>query len=423
MARERNYAMRTQFQIPREVSAPEASSEPSETDLRLLQLALILAERWGLIATAVAIAGVIGIALALLLPVRYTAEITVLPPQQESSGLSSMLSAQLGGLGSLATLAGGDLGLKNRNDMYVSMFKSHVVEDAIIRHFGLQQEYGKLYLSDARKMFEKRTAVEGGRKDGLIHISVEDHDPRRAAEIANGYVEQFRTLSQHLAISEASQRRAFLEGQVDLAKKKLSDAEEAMKNTQQKTGLIALDSQARALIESAAYLRAQIAAKQVQIEAMRSYATDQNAGVAQAQQELAGMRAQMQKLTGSQDINGMILPKGQVSEAGLEYIRKMRDMKYYEAEYSLLTRQLDLAKLDEAREGSMVQVVDPAVPPDKRSFPQRTLMVLAAVMAGLFLGMLAALTNARYQRMKSDPRALSMMERIRLALRRRRTVS
>jgi tyrosine-protein kinase Etk/Wzc len=411
--------MRSQLHIPRDLHTRHAMSETPRSEVRFLTLVLILAERWTLIAAALVLATAIGLGLALLLPARYTAEVTILPPQQQNSMLTSALASEFGGLSSLASLAGGGLGLKNQNDMYVSMFKSRIVEDALIRRFNLQAEYRKKYLSDARKVFEKRASVEGGQKDGLIHIAFEDHDPGRAAQIANGYVDQFRTLSQHLAITEASQRRVFLQGQVDQAKQHLADAEEAMKNTEQKTGLIALDSQARALIESAAYLRAQIAAKQVQIEAMRAYATDQNAGLAQAQQELTALRAQMQKLTGSQDVDGMIVPRGQVTEAGLEYLRKMRDVKYYETEFALLSKQLELARLDEAREGSLIQIVDPASPPDKRSFPHRTLIVLAAACAGLFLGILIALLHARFQRMNADPQTRSMMERIRMAIARR----
>jgi uncharacterized protein involved in exopolysaccharide biosynthesis len=307
--------------------------------------------------------------------------------------------------------------------MYVSMFKSHIVEDALIQRFNLQAEYHKKLLSDTRKVLEKRASVDGGAKDGLIHISIQDHDPQRAAEIANGYVDQFRTLSQRLAIGEAAQRRLFLESQVNQTKKNLADAEEAMKATQQKTGLIELNSQARALIESASYLRAQIAAKQVQIQGMKNYATDQNPGVAQAEQELAGLKAQMQSLTGSQDTDGMIIPKGQVTEAGLEYVRKLRDVKYYEAEFALLAKQLEIARLDEAREGSMVQVVDPAFTPDKRSFPHRTLIVAASAAAGLFLGILIVLVLARFAQLQSNPQTGTILTQIADAFKRREASS
>lgn len=413
--------MTTHLHAPGRRDTLDELPAPSAEGIRFLALLLILARRWTFIAVAALICAAAGVALAFLLPVRYTAEIIVLPPQQQGSGMASALMSQLGGLGSMAELAGGSLGLKNHNDMYVTMFKSRIVEDALIERFHLEAEYHKKYLSDARKVFEKRASVDGGNKDGLIHISFEDHDPRRAAEIANAYVDEFRTLSQHLAITEASQRRLFLQGQVEMAKQHLSDAEEAMKKTENTTGLISLDSQARALIDTAAYLRAQIAAKQVQIEGMKAYATDQNAGVAEAEQELATLRGQMQKLTGSQNTDGMIIPKGQVTEAGLEYVRKMRDVKYYEAEYGLLAKQLELARLDEAREGSLIQVVDPAFPPDKKSFPKRTLIVALAALAGLFIGMFWVLIGARIERMKRDPQAHTLMTLIWIALRRRHT--
>jgi uncharacterized protein involved in exopolysaccharide biosynthesis len=403
--------MRPQIHIPSPFREPELAVSAAD-GIRFLSLGLILARRWVLIAAHMLGGIVIGIALALLLPVRYTAEITILPPQNQNSSIASALG---GGLSSLASLAGGGFGLRNQNDMYVSMFKSKIVEDSVIEHFGLQAEYHKRLLSDVRKVFEKRASVDGSTRDNLIHLSFEDHDPRRAAEIANGYVDQFRVLSQHLAISEASQRRVFLQSQVDQTKQHLNDAEEAMKNTQQKTGLIELNSQARALIESASYLRALIAAKQVEIEGMRSYATDQNAGVAQAEQELASLRAQMQTLTGSQDSEGLIVPKGQVTEAGLEYVRKIRDVKYCEAEFGLLSKQLELARLDEAREGSLIQVVDPAFPPDKRSFPHRTLIVLAAAAAGLFLGILIALVQSRFTQLKRDPQTGIVLTQIAMA--------
>ena len=255
---------------------------------------------------------------SLLLPKRYTATVTLLPPQQ-SSALGTMLASELGGLGGssglsglggMAALAGSSLGLKNPNDRYVGMLRSRVVEDAVINRYGLQQEYRKKYLSDARRAFEKNAEVDGNAKDGLIHISVEDRDPRKAAEIANGYVQQFRDLSQNLAIGEASQRRIFFEQQVEQAKDKLANAEEALKQTEQNTGLIQLDSQARALIETVASLRAQIAAREMMIQGMQTYATGQNAQMIEAEKELGSLRAEVAKLGGSeQSGDGCSCPK------------------------------------------------------------------------------------------------------------------
>ncbi len=388
--------------LPTVASAGHGTAEDAE--ISLLDLLIIIAERKRTVLWVTAVFTVLAIILSLILPARYSATVTLLPPQ-ESSSMGGMLASQLGNLGGMAALAGGSLGIKNPNDRYVAMLQSRTVEDAMVQRFGLMHEYHAKRLSDARKDFENHTTVDGSGKDGLIHISIEDHDPRRASELANGYVNQFRDLSQHLAITEASQRRLFFQQELEQAKNNLANAEEALEQTEQKTGVIQPDSQARALIESAASLRAQITAREVQIQGMQTYATGENSGVIQAQQELAGLRAQLTKLGGSEDASGseIMIPKGLVPQAGMEYIRKLRDVKYYETIFDILARQFEVAKLDEAKQGSLIQVIDPAIPPDRRSFPKRSLIVIGAAILGLFLGVFIALFQAGIQHLKRDP--------------------
>jgi uncharacterized protein involved in exopolysaccharide biosynthesis len=390
--------------------------EKENNEISLLDLMIVLAERKHIVFGVTAAFGILAVVISFILPVRYTATVTLLPPQQNSS-MSAALASQLGNLGGMAALAGGGLGLKNSNDMYVAMLKSRTVEDAMVQHFGLMQEYHKRYLSDARKKFEHYTDVDGSGKDGLIHISVEDHDPRRASALANGYVDQFRKLSENLAITEAGQRRLFFQQQLEQAKDNLANAEEALKETEQKTGLIQVNSQARALIEAAASLRAQVTAKEVQIQAMQTYATGQNSQLVQAQQELDSLRAQLVKLGGSEDSGGgLIVPKGQVPAASLEYIRKLRDVQYYETIFDILAKQFELAKLDEAKEGALIQVVDPVIPPDKKSFPKRGLIIIAATFVGFFIGVFLALWQSALQHMKEDPEVASKLTLLRRAI-------
>ena len=389
---------------------------PDEDEISLLDLLIVLAERKRLIFWVTATFAVLAIVVSLLLPIRYTATITLLPPQQNSS-MGTALASQLGSLGGLAALAGNSLGIKNPNDMYVAMFKSQTVEDGMIKHFGLMKEYHAKYLSDARKTFEHLATVDGNGKDGLIHISVEDRSPQRAAELANGYVDQFRDLSQHLAITEAAQRALFFKQQLDEARAKLANAEDALVKTENKTGLIEMNSQARALIESAASLNAQIAAKEMQIQGMQTYATGQNAQLVQAEQELDSLRAQLTKLGGAQDLSGggILVPKGQVPTASLEYVRRLRDVKYYDTIFNILAQQYELAKLDEAKEGALIQVVDPAIPPDRRSSPKRTLIVIVATFVGFLIGIFWALVQAGFERLKEDPEASSKLALLRRA--------
>jgi tyrosine-protein kinase Etk/Wzc len=373
-------------------------------EISFLDLLIVLVERKRIVLITTAIFAIGAIVISLVLPKRFTASVTLLPPQQNSS-MGAALTSQLGAMSGMAALAGGSLGLKNPNDMFVGMLTSRSVEDGMIQHFGLMQEYHLAYLSDARKKFEKLASVDGSNKDNLIHISVTDPDPRRAAELANGYVDQFRTLSEHLAITEASQRRLFFERELDHAKDNLADAEEALKKTEQTTGLIQLDSQSRALIEAASSLRAQITAREVEIQGMQTYATSENAQLVQAQRELDSLRAQLAKLGGSENSAGgeFIVPKGSVPEAGMEYARKLRDVRYNETIFDILARQFEIAKLDEAKEGSLIQVVDPAIAPDRPSFPKRTIIVIGATAAGLLFGIIAAFLQAGIARLKEDP--------------------
>jgi tyrosine-protein kinase Etk/Wzc len=405
-------------ELPEDIELPPMSPVEQE-DLTFLDFLLIITRRKKLVGMVTAICTGIALILAFTLPQEYTATAIILPPQGGSS-ISTMLASQLAGMGSAVSgMAGGMLGMKNINDMYVSMLKSRSVEDAVIQRYGLQSEYRKKYLAQTRKALEKHTKIDGSTKDGLIRLNVTDRDPNRAAEIANGYVDQFRDLSQHLAITEASQRRVVFQNQLDKTKIDLENADEALKRTQLSTGMVQVDGQARAMIESAARLRAQIVAKEVQIEAMRSYAGDENPALTQAQTELDGLRAQFTRLVGSKEGgtgDDVFLPKGAVPEAGLEYIRKLRDVKYYEAIFEVLAKQLELAKLDEAREGAFIQVVDPAVPPEQKSFPKRGLLTIAGVAVGFTFGIMLALLQGGLVRMQHNPVTKEKLDLLRQSL-------
>jgi len=291
-----------------------------------------------------------------------------------------------------------------------------------VEHFGLIQQYHVKFLSDARKAFESHVKLDGTGKDGMIHISIVDKDPVRAAELTNGYVDQFRLLSENIAITEASQRRLFFQKELEKTKDELATAEEALKQTESTTGVMQVDMQARALTESASGLRAQIAAKKVQIQGMETYATGENYQLVQAESELASLRAQLAKVGGSEDTPGseLVIPKGKVPEAGLEFIRKERDVKYYTTIFDILARQFEAAKLDEAKEGAIIQVVAPATVPDRRSSPKRAIIVIVATFVGFFFGVLFALLRGALEYSKQDPEMNIKLEHLRRALFRRR---
>jgi uncharacterized protein involved in exopolysaccharide biosynthesis len=399
------------------------TQDPSSQELHLLDLLTILSIRRKFIICFTACVAILAAITVLLIPSRYTAFTLVLPPGQNSS-MSSALLGQLGGSGALTSLAGASLGIKNPGEIYVSLFRSRTVEDSIIQRFGLMARYGAKMPSNARTAFEAHSTVALAAKDGLITISVTDRDPGKAAEIANGYIDEFRKLSANLAITEASQRRIFFQQQLKEAKENLAAAEEAMKGTEQSTGVFQIDSQTRVLIESAAALRAQIVAKEVQIQGMRSYATEDNPEIFEAKQQLAALQAQLARLADAdQDSSsGLIVPKGKVPEAGMEYIRKLRDVKYYDTISELIAKQFEMAKLDEARQGAVIQVVDVAVPPDHRSYPKRTITVILAMVLAFFVACGWGILAESLRRLDSNPAERQRLDALRATFRRPKTL-
>jgi uncharacterized protein involved in exopolysaccharide biosynthesis len=361
-----------------------------QDDVSLIDLLIVLGQRKMFIMKSTLAVAALSVVAWLVIPNRYTATVTVLPPQQNSS-LGAALLSQMGNLGSLGSVAGslglGSLGMKNPADMSIAILKSRSVEDAMVKRFDLTKRYNVKRMSDARKAFEDHCDIETNLKDGLIRISVRDREAEKSAEMANAYVEEYRTFSAELALTEAQQRKKFFAGQLEQAKDNLATAEEAMKSAEQKSGMIQLDSQARALIESVAMLRAQIAAKDVQIRGMSMFAAENNPDLVMAKEQLVELQRQLKQLGGSQAgaDSDLIVPRGKLPEAGMDYIRKLRDVKYNELIFELLAKQFELAKLDEAREGSLIQVVDPAVVPDRKSFPKLSIIGPVATLGWLLL--------------------------------------
>ena len=377
--------------MPTEDQKPaEAASQPATNSLPpLIRVAI---KRKRLVGIAMLAIVALALAVALLLPSRYMATTVILPPQQGSSAGAAMM-AQLSSLGAMAGAGAGALGIKNPNDLQVALLKSRSVEDAMVARFHLQVLYHAKYLSSARKRWEKKTSIDSGLKDGLIRLSVTDRDPQRAAVLANGWVEEYRRFSSTLAVSEASGRRLFYEQQVADARENLARAEEEMKQTEQRTGVMELDGQAHAMIASAAMLRAQVAAKQVEIQAMRQFAADENPDLERARQELSGLEGQL----GSMDVGhdrpsgDLVAPKGNMTQAGLDYERALREVKYRETVVSLLSRLYEMARVDEARQGSQAQVVDVAAVPDRPTSLYRIWIVLGAMLVSLPLALVIAL--------------------------------
>jgi len=392
------------------------SETPSDGyEVSLIDVLTQLAYRKWLIAKVTGIAVLAGVALALVQPVKYTATTKILPPQQTQSEASMMIGQLTGaGGGSLAALAGGGL-LKNPNDIYIGLLTSRPIADAIIQKFSLAKEYHAKDMTAARKKLAGYTEVTS-EKNGFITVSVTDKDKKRVAEMANAYTDQLRILTKSLAVTEASQRRLFYEEQLKQAKEALVAAELSFQQVQQQKGLVQLDAQAKAMIESLAALRAQVAAKQVEVQALRSYSTEQNPDVQLAERELTSLQAEEARLEQSNHSPGIAgLGLGNVPAAGLEYLRAAHELQYQQALFDMLMKQYDAAKLDESKDAAIIQVVEPAIEPDHKSPQRRALIVLLFTIVGFFAGCLLAVFRWWKNIVQSDPDTAKQLYKLKQA--------
>ncbi len=342
----------------------EPNSEESNDEISLLDLGVVVAENIRLLVFGPLLAGLIALGICFLIPPTYTARTTFLPPQQQQSATMTALSQ----LGALSGIAASAAGLKNPTDQYVALIKSAAVGDRLVDRFKLMELYAVRFREDARRILAKNSVISSG-KDGLILVEVDDYSPQRAAEMAGAYVIELRALLSNLALTEAQNRRVFFEKQLEQTKTRLTEAEMALGSIGVSASAIRADP--KASVEVVARIQAQITMQEVRLSSMRGYLSDSAPEVRQAQTELAALRAQLTR-SGAADPSK--------SSAG-GYIEKYRDFKYQETLFELFARQFELAKVDEAREGAVIQVVDHALPPERKSKPKRGLIAVLVTLA------------------------------------------
>ncbi len=309
--------------------------EPAEDDeINLLDLLLVLAKNKAMIIKVTFAVALLALGYALSLPNIYTGSAKILPPQQSQSSASAML----GQLGGLASLAGGSLGLKNPNDLYLAMLKSRTMLEKIAKRFDLQRLYETKTQTDTLNALEGSSTFTSG-KDGVIAVEVSDLDPKRAADMANAFIEELNTMMQTNAVTDASLKRTFFEQQLRQARDKLTDAE------------IQLD---------------------------------------------------------------------RTPNTSLHYLDAMRNLKYQEALWEILAKQFAMAKMDEAKDFPMIQVLDKAIPPERKSKPKRNQIVILATLVAFFLAVIWAFVREATQRAKEQPEQAARWTELRSAFRIRR---
>ena len=356
-------------------------------EIGLWELLQILGEHWKLIVAGTLLAGAGAFGIASLIAPTFTARTTLLPPQQQQSAASAALS-QLGALGGLAGGA-----VKSPAEQYVALLESVTVADRIIDAYKLLEVYDEKYRQDARKELKSNVRIAAGKKDGMLSIEVDDHDPQRAAAMANSYVEGLRQLTSTLAVSEAQQRRVFFEQQLEQTKDKLTKAQVALQSSGFSQG--ALKAEPKAAAEGYARLRAEATGAEVRLQSMRRMLAEGAPELLQQQATLAALRDQMARVE-QRDTAG--------NDSG--YVGKYREFKYQETLFELFARQYELARVDESREGGLIQVVDVATPPERKSKPKRSLIALtAALFFGLALSGFAIVRDRHRKKWNAAPKS------------------
>ncbi len=376
----------------------------------VLAMLLILLRNLRLITVITFFALVLGASTAFLMTPVFTASATILPPQAPQS-TASVLVGPIGPFAGFGSGAGNLL--RNPPDMYVGILQSRTVADDVIEKFGLQSRWRLKSLEDARKALKAHVQFEVA-KDGLIEINVEEHDPELASDLANAFVDELYRLNSELAVTEAVQRRSFFDQQLTQEKRVLDVAEDNLKKTQEKTGLIALSGQETQAIRTIAEIRAAISTREVEMQAMRTFATDRNPNFNRLQREIDALQQQLIDLQNSQDMmpGDIGLATGRLPAGALEYLRRLREVRYHESLFEFLSKQYEAGRIDEAKAAPIIQVVDRAAPPDRRSGPPRMLMTVGFGAIGFFIACLSVFMIQAFVRMRRIPEFAARLDQL-----------
>jgi len=393
----------------------ENNDEQTDRPITLLDYLIILL-KWKkpFLATLIAFA-LFSLIIALVIPKKYEGKTNILVSTNKGNSLSLQIVGQLG-----VPLPGNLLDGSSTSDVYVRLLKSNTVLDRIVERFNLMELYDEEYLDDTRDLLLDALNIRNEKKSSVITVGVEDHDPERAANMANAFVEELKNLNTRLAVTEAAKRRLFFEEQLKDIKEQLVGAEDSMVGFQEKTGAIEIKEQAKAVIESIAQLRAEIAAKEVELKVIKTYTTQRNPDLQKIQDELQGMKEQLAKLEGNEGSGAdPLMPTGKMPVTGTGYLRRLRDLKFYETLYELLAKQYEMAKIDEAADAGIIQIVDMAKPPQKKSKPRRLFIVSTGLFLGFLFSMLIVIVLEYIDLVSADPQMERRVERIRQLISRR----
>ena len=380
--------------------------DSSPHSLDLVDVVTAWGARKGRIALVTVAAGAIAFGLTYLMPLTYTARTTFIPPQQQQSAASTLMSS----LGALSGLSGGAAS-RSPAEQYVSLLQRENVANRIVDKFDLMKVYETRYRFGARGSLSRNSRISLGKKDGLITVEVDAASPQLAADIANQYVAELRRMSSELVLSEAQERRVFFEAKLKETRTALEAAQAALQRSGFDAG--ALRAEPRTAAEAYAHIRAEITTAEIRLQTTRRAFADSSPEVQQQLVTLSALKSQAAKLESRSDADR--------GDAG--YVATYREYKYQEGLFEAFSKQYEMARLDESREGASVQVVDVAALPEYKSKPKRAAVALSVAMAAL-VAMLVGIAAVQWWRVAMrDPVTGPRLQRLRAAaaLRKRQT--
>lgn len=371
----------------------------------------LLWENRPLLFRATACGFMLSLALAFLLPIRYEATTQLMPPDPQSlSGLASVLTLanKNGGMG---MLAGDLLGMRTSGALFIGILRSHTVKQHIVASLELQRHYRSRSVEDAVRELQRNTQLSEERKSGIISIGVADRNPQVAAAVTKAYVTQLDGTLAQLNTSAAHRERVFLEERLQTVKKDLDAAAKQFSEFASQNNALDIKEQGKTMVEAAASLQAHLIAAQSEMQGLRQIYTDNNVRVRALRARIAELQAKVDQLGGGGLGNekggreGRDLPYPSIRRLpllGVTYADLYRETKVQDTLYEVLTEQAELAKVQEAKETPSVKVLDPAQPPDRRSFPPRSLITFLGTLFAIVAAIVWILTSARWKETDSN---------------------
>lgn len=387
---------------PRFENSDPSQPEYFEDDIHLADYLIVLLKRKKMIMGIVACAIILSVIWSLLKPNVYTATARILPPGENSSGLSNLL-AQSGGL--LGGLGVSIPGAKSTADIYVGILESRTVADILIKKYDLKAVFEQEFMENVYRELAARTKTQVSRKTQIISVSVEDEDPERAADMANAYVAALDHMNRTVNVTESQQKRMFLETRLQEVKKDLVRAETELREFQEKYKLVSIDEQARIAIEGAAKIKGEITAAQTELEVLKKFGTERQNEAIMLKSRIGELRKQLAKIeTGNQNKNGdsFYIPFNEIPALGMQLVRLVRETKIQEKVFELITTQYELAKIEEAKDMNTIQTLDRAQPPDRKSGPKRALIVVLSTIIAFFVSVFLAFFLEYLSRLKIE---------------------